>query len=69
MAKYYTTRINPPRCRGEIFEYYKALNKEQIIKHAKNNGWEVLEIYDPIEKPIHGEHYDDITCVFVDDNK
>jgi hypothetical protein len=62
---YYVARINPPKERDEDFEYYKAYSKKQIKKHVENNGREVVVIYDPAEKPVHGIYYEDITEVFV----
>jgi len=65
-AYYYAARLNPPADRDEPFEYYRAYSKRQIKKHAENNGWEVIEIYDPYEKPVHGIFYKDITEVYVE---
>ena len=63
-AYYYTARVNPPKERGEDFEYFKAYSKKQIKKHCENNGWELVAVYDPIEKPVHGTYYNDITEVY-----
>jgi hypothetical protein len=61
---YYAARIDPPSERGEVFEYFKAYSKKQIKKHIENNGWKVIEIYDPAEKPVHGIYYQDVTEVY-----
>lgn len=63
-AYYYTAKVNPPKERGEDFEYFKAYSKKQIKKHLANNECEAVEILDPTEKPTHGIYYQDITEVY-----